>query len=62
MKKVTVATWLVIISIVLMTIGFGLIHNGNSVVEYIGSAMIGIPAFFLIILLFRKYFSKSDME
>ncbi len=50
---------LVVISIVLMVLGFGMIHNGNPTIEYAGSAMIGIPAAYLLFLLFRVYFRKS---
>ncbi|WP_462279986.1 hypothetical protein [Salinivirga cyanobacteriivorans] len=51
---------LVVISIVLMVLGFGMIHNGNPTIEYAGSAMIGVPALYLLFLLFRVYFKKHN--
>jgi hypothetical protein len=53
---------LIVISIILMIAGFGMIHNGNPVIEYTGSAMIGLPAVYLLVLLFRTYskMNKND--
>jgi hypothetical protein len=53
---------LVVISIILMIAGFGMIHNGNPTIEYTGSAMIGVPAIYLLVLLFKAYskMSKGD--
>ncbi len=46
---------LVVISILLMVTGFGLIHAGTPLIEYTGSALIGIPAIYLLYLLFLAY-------
>jgi hypothetical protein len=53
---------LIVISIILMIAGFGMIHNGKPVIEYTGSAMIGLPAIYLLVLLFRTYskMNKND--
>ncbi len=46
---------LVVTSILLMVTGFGLIHAGTPFIEYLGSAMIGLPAVYLLYLLFIAY-------
>lgn len=53
---------LVVISILLMVAGFGMIHNGKPTVEYAGSAMIALPAIYLLVLLFKAYakMGKND--
>ena len=51
---------LVVISIILMVAGFGMIHNGKPVIEYAGSAMIGLPAIYLLVLLFKVYNKVKD--
>lgn len=53
---------LIVISIVLMIMGFGMIHNGNPTIEYTGSAMIGLPSLYLLFLLFRAYFRQSEED
>jgi len=51
---------LIVTSIILMTAGFGMIHNGNPTIEYTGSAMIGLPAIYLLVLLFKAYNKVKD--
>lgn len=51
---------LIVVSIILMIAGFGMIHNGKPAIEYAGSAMIGLPAVYLLVLLFRVYNKAKD--
>lgn len=62
MQKTTLKTITVTLSILFIVAGFGMIHNGNATIEYMGSAFIGIPSLYLVILLFKKYFALSNKE
>lgn len=55
-------TTLAIIAVVIMFFGFGMINTGNPVVEYTGSAMIGVGALYLIITMLKNNFKKQESD
>jgi len=62
MQNISIRTISIVLSVLFIVAGFGMIHNGNATIEYTGSAFIGVPSLYLLILLFKKYFALPDKE